>query len=194
MEINAKEVLYAVLDQMGKEAVESTIVSNPLQVPALINRVCERCMKSLSTYGSYDKAKVQGEFLEAVMHYLLATAMVPSERKVKYNDLEIDLVIPSVKQLQSDTNRALVILFPKILERVSIRSRLQHMLEIQPNKHNIWLVLGHYDDTIDAFNGFTVFVQDHLTRHPFKPFSSIMNEINEFVERNKVRGFKIFRT
>ena len=121
--------------------------------------------------------------------------MIPSERKVKYhNDLEIDLVIPTLKQLRFDPTRTLVISFEKNLDTNIINMHIDRLLKVQPNKTNIWLIFGNYYELPDLCKGFTVFVQDDFVKEPFKPLSSIVDEINAFVETNKIRSFRIFRT
>ena len=194
MEIDAKGILYSVLTEMDKNKIESNIASNPSQISTIIKEVFAKCTKLLNSYADYDKPKVYGGLAEALMHYLLTVVMIPSERKVKYDDIELDLVIPTLKQLQTDPKRTLVISFPKCLDINDINMRLDKLLKAQPNKNNIWLVFGYHDGTFDSYKGFTVFVQDGLVKEPFKPLSRIVDEIKLFVETNKIKSFRIFRT
>lgn len=193
MEIDAKEILYSIINEMGKEEVESKISSDPSQSPILIKNIHTKAVALLNSYTDYDKAKVHGDLAEALMHYLLAVLMIPSERKVVCDGIDIDLVIPTVKQLKFDPRRALVLFFPKRLDSDYIRNKTSNLSRAQPNMANIWLVFGHYNDTVaDACKGFTVFVHDVNT--PFRQFSGIINEIKKFVETNGIKSFKIFRT
>ena len=195
MEIDAKEILYSTLTKMNKNKLESTVVSNPSQIPLLIREIFNGCVQSLGSRMDYDKTKVHGDLAEALMHYLLTVTMIPSERKVKYDsDIEIDLVIPTLKQLKTDPKRALVISFVKSLDRNYISTHIERLVRAQPSKNNIWLVFGHYPDITEAFEGFNVFVHDDSAKKPFKPLSSIIDEIKIFLEINKIKSFKIFRT
>ena len=195
MEIDAKEVLYSTLTKMGKTKLESTIVSNPSQIPFVIKQVFNECVQSLGSRTDYDKTKVHGDLAEGFMHYLLTVTMIPSERKVKYDsDIEIDLVIPTLKQLKTDPKRALVISFLKSVDRNYTSVHMERLLRAQPNKDNIWLVFGHYPDITEAFEGFNIFVHDDSAKKPLKPFSGIIDEIKLFLEINKIKSFKIFRT
>jgi hypothetical protein len=195
MEIDAKEILYSTLGKMNKSQLESTIVSNPSQISSIIKEIFKRCVQSLGSQTEYDKTKVQGDLAEALMHYLLTVTMVPGERKVKYDsDIEIDLVIPTLKQLKSDPKRTLVISFLKSLDRNHVSTHIERLLRVQPNKGNIWLVFGQYPDITDPLEGFTVFVPDDSAKKPFKPLPSIIDEIKLFLETNKIKSFKIFRT
>ncbi|MGH9921884.1 MAG: hypothetical protein ACRD38_03950, partial [Nitrososphaerales archaeon] len=147
MEIDAKEILYSTLTKMNRSQLESTIISNPSQIPLIIKQIFNGCVQLLSSRTDYDKTKVHGDLVEALMHYLLTVTMIPSERKVKYDsDIEIDLVIPTLKQLKTDPKRALVISFLKSLDRNYTSAHIEKLLRAQPNRDNLWLVLGYYPD------------------------------------------------
>ncbi|MFY3740002.1 MAG: hypothetical protein HMLIMOIP_000427 [Candidatus Nitrosomirales archaeon] len=195
MEIDAKEILYSTLTKMNKNKLESTIVSNPSQISSIIKEIFDGCVQLLGSQGDYDKTKVHGDLAEALMHYLLTVTMIPSERKVKCDsDIEIDLVIPTLKQLKTDPKRALVISFLKSVDRNYMSVHMERLLRAQPNKNNIWLVFGHYLAITEAFEGFNIFVHDDSAKKPFKPLSGIIDEIKLFLETNKIKSFKIFRT
>lgn len=196
MEIDIKEILYSTIAKMGRGRIESTIISDPSQIPSIIKEICSKCIALLSSQTDYDKPKIHSDLIEALMHYLLTLTQIPSERKVKYdNDIEINLVIPNLKQLKADPQRTLVISFPKSLDADYINKLENTLLKAQPQKGNIWLVFGYYNDIIaDLCKGFTVFVQDDLVQDPFKPLSNIINEIKLFIETNKIKSFKIFRS
>ena len=195
MEIDVKAILYSTITNMGKDRIESTIISDPSQIPSTIKELYSKCITSLTSQTDYDKPKIHSDLIESLMHYLLTVTQIPSERKVKYNnDTEICLVIPNLKQLKADTKRTLVISFPKSLDADYINKHASKLLKVQPQKSNIWLVFGYYNDIIaDLCKGFTVFVQDDL-QIPFKPISCIIDEIKLFVETNKIKSFKIFRS
>lgn len=192
MVLDAKEILYSILKEMGKDKIESEIVSNPSQIPVIIREIFSRCVNSLQT--NVDRQKMQSDIAEALMHYLLTVIMLPSERKIKHGDIEIDLVIPHGKQLHDDPQRALVIFFPKSVKMDDINARLNKLLKTQPNKSNIWMVCGYYDDILHSFNEYTIFVQDDFADKSLKPLSSIIDAIKYFVEKNKIKSFRIFPT
>ncbi|MEM2761098.1 MAG: hypothetical protein QXU32_09785 [Nitrososphaerales archaeon] len=192
MEIDAKEILYSVISKMGKERVESAVITKPSEISKIIKEICSNCISLLDSYGDYDRAKTYSDLVEALMHYLLTVMQIPSERKVMHDDIEIRLVIPSLKQLKSDPKRALVMSLPKSLDINEINAHMKNLLTIQPNKYNLWLVLGDYDErVVDACKGLTVFIWDDLVRPPCKPLSTIMEEIKLFIETNKIKGFRI---
>ena len=145
MKVDAKEILYNVLADMDKDKIESTIVSKPSQIPSIIKEICRRCVKLLNFHTDSIKFRIYGDLNEVLIHYFLSITLIPSERKVKYhNDLEIDLVIPTLKQLRIDPTRTLVISFEKNLDRNIIDMHIDRLLKVQPNKTNIWLIFVHY--------------------------------------------------
>lgn len=193
VEIDVKDILYSVLNEMDTKRIESRIVSDPTQIPSIIQETCARCFRMLSSYRNYDTVKIRGELIEAFMHYLLTNLMIPSERKVSYDNMEIDLIIPNLKQLQTDPKRTLLIYFVKSFDENFIM-QFEKLSKIQPNKYNIWLVCGCYDKMLDSYKEQPIFIYDDFANESFKPLSSIIDEIKLFVETNKIKGFRIFRS
>ena len=192
MKVNAREIFYDILVDMDKDKIESTIILKPSQIPSIIKEIYRRCIKLMDFHTDSVKFSIYGDLNEILIHYFLSMAMIPSERKIKYhNDLEIDLVIPTLKQLRIDPTRTLVISFEKNLDSDIINMHINRLLKIQPNKNNIWLIFGNYCELPDLCKEFTVFVQDDFMKEPFKPLSCIVDEINAFIEKNKIRSFKI---
>lgn len=191
MDIDVKGLLYSAIEKMGKERVEGAIASEPDRVPDMIREICTNCVRSLDSASSYDKPKLYGDFAEALMHYLLTATMIPSERKVNYNSAEIDLVIPGVKQLQADPKQCILIFFPKVIDKTYLSTQLKRLGDIQPARSNIWIVLGYYDGMIEEYKDYNVFLLDKFAEKPFKPLSSIIDELRSFVSENKIQGFRI---
>lgn len=79
-------------------------------------------------------------FAESLMHYLLTNALIPSQRKITINQIDIDVVIPDTRTLGLAKKDAIILVFPKTDDLVTIRARLQKLDTIQPNKENIWLI------------------------------------------------------
>ena len=52
-------------------------------------------------------------FGEALLHFLLTMAMIPAERKIVIDNIDIDILIPNSKNLKTDKEKALIIYFLK---------------------------------------------------------------------------------
>lgn len=50
---------------------------------------------------------------EALLHFLLTAAVIPSERKISYKNTELDIVIPNLRVLKTNPSKAIVMLFDK---------------------------------------------------------------------------------
>jgi hypothetical protein len=88
-----------------------------------------------------DKEESLGVLATGILHYMLTNAMLTSQRKVEYQGIEIDIVIPDLKTLEKDSKKTLIILVPKTLDKKIIQEKLEQLQKIQPEKQNIWLVL-----------------------------------------------------
>ncbi len=190
MQIEAKSILYGVIEKLGKERIESEIASAH-NTSEIIKNIFSACMSALRQY-DYDKEKLHTELVVALMHYLFTVCLIPAQRKFEYDNMIIDLVIPSARQLKKDAKHALTITIPQNLEQSSINAQTNALKKVQPNKENIWLVFGHYsDELISVCNEFRTYVPDDHVKEPLKLLSSIIDDIKLFLKVNKIKNFKI---
>ena len=75
-----------------------------------------------------------------ILHYILTNTMIPSNRKVEFRGIQIDIVIPNLKTLEKDPKKALIIYIPKTENKKSIENQVLQLEKIQPEKQNIWIV------------------------------------------------------
>ena len=192
MDIDAKTVLYGVIERIGKKHIESEIISSS-NVPQIIRDLFSASIDYLHAY-EYDEEKVHSDLAVALMHYLLSVCLIQSERKVEHDKgLMLDIVIPSARQLRTDPKRTLLLAFPKKTDPASINAQIDALRRIQPNKENIWIVFGHYnDELITPCKEFSTYVPDNFVKGSLRPFSSIIDDIRLFLEVNKIKSFKIF--
>jgi len=95
----------------------------------------------------YDKASFEnkeenlGMLATGILHYMLTNAILSSQRKVEYQGIQLDIVIPDLKTLEKDPKKAVIICIPKTSDKKTIYEKLQKLEKIQPEKRNIWLIL-----------------------------------------------------
>ena len=106
----------------------------------IINRIIENCYDKTVLMDSKDVAV--GILATGILHYLLTNALLNSQRKVEYNELELDIVIPDIKTLEKDPKMTLLICIPKSSNKEIINEKISQLENIQPIKKNIWLVLS----------------------------------------------------
>jgi hypothetical protein len=148
----------------------------------LIKDVLENC---------FDKVIVMGEkeaslaiFTTGLLHYLLTNALITSQRKIECKGVEIDIVIPNLKTLENDPNKALIIYIPKTMNVSTIKQKLDSLKKIQPNNKNIWMVLSN---NLDFQNNTYVIEKKNSS------FLKIIGDIGQFVNVQGQNKFKILR-
>lgn len=122
-------------------------------------------------------------FAESLMHYMLTNTLIPSQRKITLNQIEIDIVIPDARTLGLSKNDALIILFPKTNNLSSIQTRLEKISTVQPIKENIWLIqksdLGLPYKTYEISGNCS--------------FANIISDLQKFTVSKPQSKFKIFK-
>lgn len=130
---DVKEILYSVIDSIGREKIRAEVSSN---IDAASRKYCkeitEKCMRVL---GPDDKEL--GTLCEALLHFMLTASLLPSERKVTVRDTELDVVIPSTKSLAKSPDKTLVI---QVIRTNDDKDRVAQAGQAQPKRDNIWTV------------------------------------------------------
>jgi len=176
------EILYDAIKKYQEHKIVSDIAQG--DSPQTISTLCNECIPILE--------KIEGEkfektitFAEGLIHYLLTVALIPSQRKIKFDSVDVDVVIPDIATLSSMPENALVITFPKINDPVSIKKRVEELTKIQPHKENIWFVIE---------NELPLEVKSYKVDNSEKePFMNIINDIIWFTSNRKQSKLKIFR-
>jgi hypothetical protein len=148
----------------------------------IINEIVENCYDKIILMDKKEEAV--GILATGILHYLLTNALLSSQRKVNYQGMELDIVIPDIKTLEKDAKMTLLILIPKSSDKKIIDEKISQLRRIQPTKENIWLVLSE-DISID-YKSFVLSKGNNS-------FSKIIFEIAQFSNVGKSNKFKILR-
>jgi class 3 adenylate cyclase len=162
--LDGKSIVYKIIDEVDIE------INNP---SLIIKEILKRAIKE-----GYDK-DVYKTIVVALMHFILAKFMIPSERKVEVDNQVLDIIIPSSRVLKEDPNNALILAFPD--EEFDI----DKLSKLQPNKDNIWLIFGY--PTIKQYN-YRTYLPDQFAE---RPLSMIIDDINNFLKKRDLKGFRI---
>ena len=137
----------------------------------------------------YDKASEEnkeenvGILATGIMHYMLTNTMITSQRKVEFNGIQIDIVIPDLKTLKKDPKKSLIICIPDTPDREKIKAKIVDLEKIQPEKQNIWMITskdwGFKNKTYEIKKGGS--------------FVNIIFDIARFVNIQGNNKFKILR-
>ena len=148
----------------------------------VIDEIIENCYEKIILMDK--KEESVGILATGLLHYLLTNALLNSQRKVEYEGLELDIVIPDVRTLEKDAKMTLLILIPKSSDKKIIDKKISQLNEIQPNKDNIWVVLSE-DISVDS--------KSFVLSKENNSFSKIIFEIAQFSNVGKSNKFKILR-
>ncbi|MGQ0605600.1 MAG: hypothetical protein ACT4OD_01420 [Candidatus Nitrosotenuis sp.] len=173
-----KDRLYQTIELISESKINHEIIQNNAS-----NAIRQILLESKIETLEGNSTENYETFAESLMHYILTNALIPSQRKLSINQIDIDIVIPDIKTLGLSKKDALVLLFPKTDNLSTIQTRLQNIHTIQPIKENIWLVqksnLGLPYKTYEIDNECT--------------FVNIIDDIKAKISSRSQSKFKIFK-
>jgi hypothetical protein len=173
-----KEFLFNYIEKSEKRFQQ---LFSQTKMAEIINDILDNCYDKVALMEN--KEENLGVLATGILHYMLTNAMLTSQRKVEYDGIEIDIIIPDLKTLEKDLKKTLIICIPKTLDKNTIKEKLEQLQTIQPEKQNIWLVL-----TQDLGFDKTFVIQKEKSS-----FSNIIYDIAKFVNVQGQSKFKILR-
>ena len=148
----------------------------------IINDIVENCYDKIILMDKKEEAV--GILATGILHYLLTNALLNSQRKVDYQGMELDIVIPDTRTLEKDAKMTLLILIPKSSDKKIIDEKISQLRKIQPTKENIWVVLSEHI-SLDC--------KSFVLSRENNSFSKIIFEIAQFSNVGGSNKFKILR-
>ena len=148
----------------------------------IIQNVLKNCYEKIIAITNREEAL--GILATGLLHYLLTNALISSQRKIEYNNVEVDIVIPDIKTLEKDPKKTLVIGVADSTDKQKIEKKISELEKIQPEKENIWIVLpGEVQTSRKSF----------IISKENNSFSKIIFEIAQFTNVGGANKFKILR-
>jgi hypothetical protein len=98
-------ILYSVISEIGKEKIQSDITLNIDQSRRYILMILDRCKKIVNL----GNEEYIGSLCETLLHFMLTACTLPSGRKVRIDNINLDIVIPSLHTLRNYPEKAIVI-------------------------------------------------------------------------------------
>lgn len=148
----------------------------------VIDEIIENCYDKILSMG--EKDDVVGVLATGILHYLLTNALITSQRKIEFQGIELDIVVPDTKTLEIDQKKTLLICIPKSSNTKIIEEKISQLEKIQTVKENIWVVLS---ENISTEKKSFVLSKENNT------FSKIIFEIDQFSNVGGANKFKILR-
>ncbi len=189
-----KEILYAEIDKMGKNYIRTILSSDISNSKTVINLLLNNCSNLLNKDNLYEDEFVS--FSEALLHFILTMSMIPAERKISVDDIEVDVLVPNYRNLKVDNDKAILIHFFKN-KNENINESIEKLSKIQKNINNIWIVSSkNVHLNLDTFI-VSQFLSTNTTTTNYNnkfnyPFSEILIKIDEFLKKINYSGLKIF--
>lgn len=130
------------------------------------------------------KEKAVAILATGLLHYLLTCSLINTQRKIEYQGMDVDIVIPDTQTLEKDAKKTLLICIPESSDPKIINDTISRLEKIQPETKNIWVILSK-DIPINARS----FVLDKENNS----FSKIIFKIAQFRNIAGDEKFKILR-
>lgn len=173
---DVKEILYAVIEDIGREKIRADVSSNVELSSKYCTQIVDRCTHEL---GDEANDETLGTLCESLLHFMLTATLLPSERKVIVEGTELDIVVPSVKSLARNPDKTLVIQFIKTNADMA---RIKQAKKMQKNIENLWIVSAR-KIAYESKNY-------HLGNAKFE-YSSVIRDIHAFLARKGVSSLKM---
>lgn len=181
-DFSVKDLLYQELNKITEKKIQLDISKG--QSSKSIHEIMSICYpKILEIEGDVDDNV--GILAESLMHYLLTISLIPSQRKVSQNKVDIDIIIPDLRTLNSDPKDSIVIYFPKVCNIEIIKRRITDLEKIQITKENIWLVTR---------TDLKIKNRSYLLDNYDESFTKILDDIMVFLASRKQSKLKIIRS
>lgn len=173
MAADVKEVLYAVIDGIGRDKIRAEVSTD---IDAASRKYCEQIIeKCLKTFSNQTDDETLGTLCEALLHFMLTASLLPSERKVNLKGIELDVIVPAVKTLTKDPSKALLIQIVKNGKADTVK----RAEGVQPNANNLWVVSARPVDT------------GHRNYTLRDSYPSIIADIHTFLQDKGVNSLKM---
>lgn len=177
-----KDILYKELSNITENKIQLEISKN--NSSKIISEIILKCFPKIQQI-SLNMDEDIGIFAESLMHYFLALAIIPSQRKISLKDIEIDIVIPDLRTLQSNPKNSLIVIFPKSKDKNFIKKRISDVEKIHTVKENIWIILH---ENLELRN------KTYLINDSSNSLNKILDDINEFFSSRKQSKLKFIKS
>jgi len=177
-----KEILYEEIKKIPEKELHELFENG--NYGALIKRLFEKILPRISNVNE-EISESLGILSEGISHYMLTEMLIPSQRKIVYNNIEIDIVIPNLSMLKDRSENTIIIHFAKSSNTETIQKKIDELQIIQKNIKNIWVVL-HDNISLPC--------KTYLLTNNENSFSNLFTDVKDFVTSKKLDKLKIFKT
>jgi|TARA_B100001750_G_C15515532_1_gene606803 hypothetical protein len=176
-----KEILYKEIKKIPKKEIQKLQNEDYFR---LITSLFDNTKSKLSSIRGKTNEKL-GILSESLSHYVFTEMLIPSQRKIVYKDIEIDIIIPDLNVLKNTPNNAIIIYFAKSNDINKIQKKIEELQSIQKNTRNIWIVL-HEKLSLPC--------KIYIINHNENSFSDLFRDAKHFVINKNLNKLRILKT
>ena len=174
--VDIKDILYSAIAKFGKDKIRMEVINDIEMSERRCNEILEECKRKMTN--NLDDESF-ANLCEALLHFMLTASLIPSERKVTWKGIELDLVIPSLKMLNKSPDKTLVI---QIIKGNEVVRKIKDAKSVQPHDVNIWTV---------SAKRLEVDHKNYYVGSSLFPYPRIIVDVNAFLAHKGNRGLKL---
>ena len=174
-----KDALYAEIDKIGQKKVHNLLLEGKFS--ELFEKIFESSLSKITdNINEYEK---HGILAESFTHYLFTEMLIPTQRKISFENIELDIVIPNIVELKKNINDVVLIYFVKKPAINETKQQIQKMKKIQKSDANIWIISKQ-----------KIVVPQVTYTTTKESFGKFLEDAQEFVKIKEFNKLNIFKT
>ena len=174
-----KDALYSKISVIGQESIHNLLLEK--KYSELFELTYTKALQSINT--EIDEIEKMGILAESFTHYLFTEMLIPSQRKISYENIELDMIIPNLVELKKNSDNSILIFFVKSSNNNIIKQRIQAVKKIQKTDKNIWVI------SKDEIN-----ISQKVYKIEKESFSRFLDDIQNFTELKNMNKLNIFKS
>tara|TARA_B100000029_G_scaffold285006_1_gene278858 strand:+ start:272 stop:823 length:552 start_codon:yes stop_codon:yes gene_type:complete len=174
-----KDALYAEIDRLGQDKINELLLKKEFSIifESIFEKVIDRIKEDIN------KDEKFGALAESITHYLFTEMLVPSQRKILYENIELDLVIPNTLELKKNSENVIIVYFVKTSNVTEVQNKISEIKTIQEKDDNIWVISEYLLDIS----------QRSYTTNKIS-FGEFLSDAQKFIETKNMNKLNIFKT
>ena len=173
-----KDALYAKIEDIGQEQIHQLLLNDKFS--ELFERIYEPVIQSIQNIDEYEK---HGTLAESLTHYLFTEMLIPSQRKITFESIELDMIIPNTTELQKDSQNTIIIFFVKTSNSEQVKHRIQDIKKLQKDDSKIWIISKNHIEIPQS---------TYITEK--ESFGKFLKDAQNFIKTKKMNKLNIFKT
>ena len=170
-----KDALYTKIDLIGQNQIHELLSNGKFF--ELFEKIYEPIIDGIDEY------EKQGILAESLTHYLFTEMLIPSQRKITFENIELDMIIPNTTELQKDSQNTIIVFFVKTSNIQQIKQRIQDIKRIQKVDSNIMVISKDYIEIPQS----TYIIEK-------ESFSKFLKDTQNFIKTKKMDKLNIFKS